>query len=75
MSFFDMSFFDAGMSRFSWASSQPLPTSVRPEQGCVQCGSRLDPAQFRKFNFSGKCFNCAGGISEDDEVFEDSTNW
>jgi hypothetical protein len=67
-----MSFFDAGTNRLSWASSsQPLPISVRPEQGCVQCGSRLDPVKFGKFNFSGKCFNCSGWIFEDDEVLED----
>jgi hypothetical protein len=67
-----MSFSDAGMSRFSWASpAQPLPISARPEQGCAQCGSRLDPVEFGKFNFSGKCFNCLGWVSEDDGVFED----
>ena len=66
-----MNFFDAGKSRLSRVSSLPLLTSVRPEQGCVQCGSRLDPVGFRKFNFSGKCFNCSEWISEDDEVLED----
>jgi hypothetical protein len=66
-----MSFFDAGKSRFSGVSSLPLRTSVRPEQGCVQCGSRLDPAGFGKLNFSGKCFNCSELIFEDDDVFED----
>ena len=66
-----MSFFDAGKRRVSWVFSLPLHTSVRPEQGCVQCGSRLDPVGFGKFNFSGKCFNCSEWISEDDAVFED----
>lgn len=66
-----MSFFDAGNSRLSWVSSLPLHTLVRPEQGCVQCGSRLEPVGFKQFSFSGKCFNCSEWISEDDELFED----
>jgi hypothetical protein len=49
-----MSFFDARMSHFRWASSLPLPTSVRPEQGCVQCGSRLDPVEIRLVQYSPK---------------------
>jgi hypothetical protein len=66
-----MSFFNAEKSRFSGISSPTLHTSLRLEQGCVQCGSRLEPVEFGKFNFSGKCFNCSVWISEDDEVFED----
>ncbi len=66
-----MSHFNAGKSRFNWTPSLVPHTSVRPELGCVQCGSRLEPVEFGKFNFSGKCFNCSEWVSEDDEVFED----
>jgi hypothetical protein len=66
----DMSFFDVGNSRLSWISPTPH-TSIRAEPGCVQCGSRLEPVEFGKFNFSGKCFNCSAWIPEDDEAFED----
>ena len=66
-----MSFFDAGKKRFSWVSDLPLQTSVRPELGCVQCGSRLEATGFGTFNYLGTCFNCETRLSEDDEDFED----
>jgi hypothetical protein len=66
-----MSFFDAGKKRFSWVPSLLLQTSVRPEPGCVQCGSRLDPMGFGAFNYLGTCFSCSSRVSEDDEDFEE----
>ena len=36
-----MSFLETGKNRFTWISAV-VHTSVRPESGCVQCGSRLE---------------------------------
>ena len=67
----DLSCFVAEESRFSGTSSLPPHSSLGPEQGCVRCGSRLEPVEFGEFIFFGKCFNCSTWIFEDDELFED----
>ncbi|HVE23243.1 MAG TPA: hypothetical protein VNC39_14825 [Acidocella sp.] len=66
-----MSFFDAGKKRFNWVPSLPPQTSVRPDPGCVQCGSQLEPTGFGQFNYLGTCFSCSCRVSEDDEDFEE----
>jgi hypothetical protein len=61
-----MSHLEPGPGRFTWLAA-PAARSVRPEPGCVQCGSRLDGPS----NHTGKCFNCAIELSEDDEVIDE----
>jgi len=66
-----MSYLDTDKRQFPWISALAR-ASLRPELGCVQCGSRLDTPEFGQFNLTGKCFNCARWISEDDdEAFDD----
>ena len=65
-----MSYLETGKGRFTWIAAVSH-TSVRPEMGCAQCGSRLDETVFGKFSLSGKCLNCTTGLSEEDENFED----
>ena len=50
-----------------WAARHP--STPNAEIGCVQCGSRLERGLHH--NHSGKCFNCAGWISDDDEEFSE----
>jgi len=47
-----------------WAATHPV--TPHAETGCVQCGSSLERP---RHNHSGKCFNCAEWISDDDEEF------
>jgi hypothetical protein len=65
-----MSYLETGKGRFTWIAAV-AQTSVRPELGCVQCGSSLDAPEFGKFNMSGKCLNCTSGVSDEDEGFDD----
>jgi hypothetical protein len=65
-----MSFLETGKNRFTWISAV-VHTSVRPEMGCVQCGSRLEAPGYGKFNLTGKCANCTNWISDEDETFEE----
>jgi hypothetical protein len=66
-----MSYLETGKGRFTWIPT-PIPTSTtRPEIGCVQCGSRLENVDLGKRDFTGKCVNCTGWISDDDEIFDD----
>ncbi len=66
-----MSYLETGKDRFRWVTPV-VRTSIRGELGCVQCGSRLDQPEHGKFNFSGKCLNCIGFMSDDGEhTFEE----
>lgn len=65
-----MSFFDPGKTRVNWTPT-PLRGSARPERGCVQCGSALEMSERGQYDSSGKCFNCANWVSEEDETVED----
>ncbi|HUW79852.1 MAG TPA: hypothetical protein VMV54_03040 [Acidocella sp.] len=65
-----MSYLDTGKARFKWIV--PIAhTSTRQQAGCVQCGSRLDAPEYGKRNMTGKCFNCAGWVSDEEEVFDE----
>jgi hypothetical protein len=65
-----MSYLETGKGRFTWISAIAR-TSFLPEAGCVQCGSKLDTPEFGQFNLTGKCINCIGWISDEDEAFDD----
>jgi hypothetical protein len=65
-----MRHFETEKRRSTWISVIAR-TSLYPELGCVQCGSRLEAPEFGKFNLTGKCFNCSRWVSEEDEAFDD----
>lgn len=62
---------ETAKSRIKFLAMLPAGLSM-PESGCVQCGSRLDPAGRGLRNQSGKCFNCAGFVSEGDDLFDEA---
>ncbi len=61
-----MSYLETGKGRLNWLPAQ-AQTELHAQTGCVQCGSGLDAAT----NITGKCFNCAIELSEDDDGFDD----
>ena len=61
-----MSFLDTSCLSFAW-NAAPLRSSVRPEAGCAQCGSRLELNDGGKYDVSGKCFSCMNWVSDEDE--------
>jgi|GEM_PF-3648930 hypothetical protein len=65
-----MRFLETNKTRSGW-NAAPVANPIHAIQGCVQCGSQLIPGEFGKFSPTGKCPNCAGWISDDDEEFED----
>ena len=66
-----MSYLEPGNSRFTWVTAVVATTSLRPEAGCVQCGSSLEVPASGPLNLTGKCFNCMSWISDEDESFEE----
>jgi len=61
-----MSYLESGPGRFAWLAA-PAATSLRPEPGCVQCGSSLEGAT----SLTGKCFNCTIEMSEEDDGIDE----
>ncbi len=61
---------ETAKSRNKFLAALPVEFTT-PETGCVQCGSRLEPAGRGLRNQSGKCFNCAGWITDGDDPFEE----
>jgi hypothetical protein len=66
-----MSYLETGSGRFTWIAATAPTASIRPEAGCVQCGSRLDSADTGIISLTGKCYNCISWISDEDEAFDD----
>jgi hypothetical protein len=65
-----MSYLESGKRRFRWISTL-VHTSLRPEEGCVQCGSRLEANAVTAPDFTGKCLNCSSWVSDEEDGFED----
>ncbi len=65
-----MSYLETGKRRFSWLQAA-VSSSRRFLPGCVQCGSSLESVELAGANLTGKCFNCANWISDEDEEFEE----
>jgi hypothetical protein len=65
-----MSYLDNKDPQLAWV---PVPAlaSIRKAQGCVQCGSRLPLDSQGHADLSGKCANCIGWISDEDEDFDE----
>ncbi len=64
-----MSYLERHPGKFEWVA--PVQSLLRHDAGCVQCGASLATNDFGKTDPSGKCFNCTGWVSDEDEVFED----
>jgi len=65
-----VSFLETGKDRSLWIAA-PASRSTRQSPGCAQCGARLETDEFGKAGATGKCLNCRGGASEEDDVIED----
>ncbi len=61
-----MSFLETSRA-FGWIDAPKK--SVRAASGCVQCGSGLEAPLPGKPDYSGKCFNCRGEITDDSDAF------
>lgn len=66
-----MNFLEPGKARSPWGAQSPVAGPAEPKLGCVQCGSLLEPGAYGKFALTGKCFNCATIVSEEDKSFDE----
>ncbi len=65
-----MSYLDNKDPQLGWV---PVPAlaSIRKVEGCVQCGSKLELDGEGHVDLSGKCANCSGWVSDEDELFDE----